>query len=155
MIFVRDKIVETMKAAFPEFGDNIRPYTGRFGELQDPAVSYTAQPALVVAALPMIEAPKEVDPWPLQVNFGIVCMTKAARASDADKLGWMLATQVGRIVYRNCWGFTRQMEITPAVIESIQKQERLDERGIPTGVWYWTVLFHNYTTFDIVLRDPL
>lgn len=153
MIFIRNVIVETLKREFPAFGDNVRPYIGAFGESDDPQLSYKAAPAVLVAILPAVEPPPEFDSWQLQLNFGIAIATKEAKASDADKAGWILATKVGKIVWRNCWGFQRGMEITPAIIDGIQKQQRVDPKGTPTGIWYWTVNFHNFATFDVALKD--
>lgn len=152
MIVIRQRIIDTIKGEFPALGESVRAFTGRFDATQEGQLSYGA-PAIILAILPVTEAPKEVDPWPLQLSFGAAVIAKAPKASDADKMGWTMALQVAKIVYRNCWGFQNGMDITPAVIDSIQKNEQVNPQGVPTGVYYWTVQFHNFATFEVVLGE--
>lgn len=150
MIAIRDAVLEQLKDRFPALGNSVRAFTGRFGEVQEGQLSYPS-PAIIVSILPVVEAPKDVDPWPLEITFGIVVTAKEARASESDRVGWRFALEVAQIIYRNCWGFQKGMEITPAVIDSIQKQEQVNPLGAPTGVYYWTITFHQYATFEVIL----
>lgn len=151
MILIRNVIVETLKAQFPGMA-TVVPYVGRrFGDQEEGGVSYVA-PALFVCAVDMFEAPREFDPWEMQLQFSIAVIVKAAKATERDEQGWTLAQKVGQLVYRNCWGYQKQINLTPAKIDGITKNEQRNVDGEPTGISYWLVNFHHFANFDFLLK---
>ncbi len=150
MILLRDRILAELKASFPEMA-TIIPFVGKFSEDAEGNLSYVS-PALILATPGMIEAPQGFEPWEMQVEFSIAVAVKGASAEETDRAGWTLATEVGNKVYRNCWGFAQQIEVTPAVITGITKNARFKRDGAPTGQHYWLVDFHHFATFDTLLK---
>jgi len=145
---LREGIVRALKEAFPTHEASIRPFTALLDEQTDVQISYPST-GMLVCILPITEAPDDI-PWELRAHFGLVVTLKAASAIERDKLGWKLCMQVAQVVYRNCWGIER-MNITPAVITGIQKNEARTPDGAPTGINYWTILFYNYVKFEAVV----
>lgn len=151
MDVIRDAIVATLKAKFPSMEQGIKPFTGLLDERKESQIVYPA-PGLIVCAISIQEAPDTVAPWELRCNLGIVVTVKNPRAIERDTEGWQLAIKAANVVYRNTWGIS-QMNIRPAVIVGIQKNEQIRPDGTPTGVNYWTILFYNWIKFEALLRD--
>lgn len=149
MQHLRAVITETLRASFPEMGESIREFHGlesiREGE------SPIKAPGLLVCAIDAVEGPVEHDPWPLELNYGLVLTVQGASAIERDKEGWTTILKVARVVWRNCWGYQRQIEVAPATIKGIRKNSHRNPDGTLSGAAYWTLEFSNLVLVEVAL----
>lgn len=146
MDIIRDAIVTTLQGKFPAMGDSIQPFIGLLDEQSETQISYRA-PGVLVCILPFNEAPEDIAPWELQGEFALVLSVKGASALVRDKEGWKLCKQLAQVTYRNTWG-VNPLNIRPAIITNVSKNTARNPDGTPTGVNYWTILFHNWMNFE-------
>jgi len=149
MDIIRDAIVKTLRAKFPEMADSIIPYTGQLDERSDQQVSYAA-PGILVCILECVETPDQIAPWELDANFGLVMAVKEASARERDIAGWKLCMEVALVAYGNTWGIN-PLNIRPARFVSITKNTLRLPDGTPSGLDYWTILLHNWIKFEAFL----
>lgn len=150
MDHLRAKIVKALQSAFPAMKESIIPYKGLLDETLEQEISYKAE-AIMVCIIDCNEAPEDKDPWPLQANFGVIVVVNETSAAKRDERGWQLTMEVSKWIWRNCWGYAREMDVTPAKITGIRKSTRIDPSGVPTGLDYWTITFSNLVQTDVAI----
>lgn len=145
MRVIRDAIVSTLRDKFPAHEKSIQPFIGLLDEDTDKQITYAA-PGMLVCILPYGEAPENIAPWELQGNFAIVISRKELSALERDSKGWELCDAVAEVAYRNTWGISG-LNIRPAVLMNIQKNNAFNPDGTPNGTSYWTIQFYNWLKF--------
>lgn len=146
---LRAKITAYLQAAFPELRESIAEFHGLESVREGEAPLKAG--GILVCAIDAVEGPEEHDPWPLELNYAAVIAVQAASAVERDIEGWKLALKVGVFIWRNCWGYAREIQVTPAVIKGMRKNVQRDAEGRLTGVAYWTIEFSNLTTTEVAL----
>lgn len=146
---LRNAIINELKARLPDIADRIKPFAMLLDEQTDAFVGY-APGSVFLSILPAQQAPAEFAPFELRANFGLVVTAKGASVKDTDAAGWEQATRVAQVVYGNNW---KLPSTSTATITAFSKNEQRDKEGLPTGNYYWTIVFYNLCRFSAALGE--
>jgi hypothetical protein len=144
---LREAVVATLKKKLPDM--NVLPFFGLLNEDTEKQISYNS-PGILVCALGAAEPDETIAPWELEAQMGLVVTVKAASMAERDRFGWEQTVKVANVVYACTWGI-EQLNIRPAKITLLRKNDQRDENGVPTGQAYWTIQFYNWIKFEALL----